>query len=62
MFLRISSDTIPFASHEICTIDWAKKFKKLFDKIGKKLNKNKFRVSMHPGQYTLLNSKKEITV
>lgn len=56
LFLRISSETIPFASHEICNIDWKRKFRNELKYIGKKLQKNNFRVSMHPGQFTLLNS------
>ena len=56
LFLRISSETIPFASHEICNIDWKVKFGNELKHIGKKLKENSFRVSMHPGQFTLLNS------
>lgn len=53
---RISSDIIPFASHEINTFDWQKYFKDDFDKIGNLIKNNCIRVSMHPGQYTVLNS------
>ena len=58
-FLRISSETIPFASHEICNLDWKKTFKIELENIGMKLRKKNFRVSMHPGQFTLLNSPTE---
>tara|TARA_B100001750_G_C15369767_1_gene526667 strand:+ start:55 stop:930 length:876 start_codon:yes stop_codon:yes gene_type:complete len=58
-FLRISSETIPFASHEICNFDWEKTFKIELENIGMKLRKKNFRVSMHPGQFTLLNSPTE---
>jgi UV DNA damage endonuclease len=62
LFLRISSETIPFASHEICNIDWQTDFKNDLEQIGKKLNQNNFRVSMHPGQFTVINSPKESVV
>ena len=62
LFLRISSETIPFASHDICKIDWQNNFKKELEQIGKKLKQNNFRVSMHPGQFTVINSPNEEVV
>lgn len=56
-FFRISSDLIPFASHSICTFDWKKHFQKTFSDIGTFIKKNKMRISMHPDQFTLINSK-----
>lgn len=53
---RISSDIIPLGSHDINTFPWQKEFKGILDEIGKFITKNNMRVSMHPGQYTLLNS------
>ena len=53
---RISSDIIPFASHEINTFDWGNYFKDDFYKISNLIKENSVRVSMHPGQYTVLNS------
>ena len=57
LFFRLGSNFIPFASHPICQIDWKNIFKKDFVKLGKKIQDNNIRISMHPGQYTVLNSK-----
>lgn len=53
---RISSDIIPFGSNEINKTDWAKIFYNELNEIGNIIRSNKIRVSMHPGQYTVLNS------
>ncbi len=53
---RISSDLIPFGSSVLNVFDWAEYFVDQFDLIGKKIKKHDMRVSMHPGQYTVLNS------
>lgn len=53
---RISSDIIPFASHPINKIDWAKDYKDELLKISNFIKENKMRVSMHPGQYVNINS------
>ena len=53
---RISSDLIPFASSPINTISWAEIFKNELKEIGNKIKDSGMRVSMHPGQYTVLNS------
>lgn len=59
MFFRITSDLIPFASHEVCTFNWQNVFAEAFQKIGKFIEDNKFRISMHPDQFVLLNSPEE---
>lgn len=59
---RISSDLIPFGSSEINKLPWDTIFKERFKKIGEKLKKSQMRVSMHPGQYTILNSPKSEVV
>ncbi len=53
---RISSDFVPFGSHKINNQEWKKVFKKDLEKMGKKAKKNNIRLSMHPGQYTVLSS------
>ncbi len=59
---RIGSDLIPFGSSKINSLDWKLIFKDKFTKIAKKIKDNHIRVSMHPGQYTVLNSLTDITV
>ncbi|MBL4932519.1 UV DNA damage repair endonuclease UvsE [Clostridium paridis] len=56
---RISSDIIPLASHEINTFPWQEVFKDELLEIGTYIKENNMRVSMHPGQYTVINSPKE---
>lgn len=55
-FFRITSDLVPFASHPVCQFDWLKYFKDQLTAIGAFIRSNDIRISMHPGQYTLLNS------
>jgi len=58
---RISSDLIPFGSHPVNTLSWDKQFKESFQMIGRMIQSANIRVSMHPGQYTILNSpRKEV--
>ncbi|MDD4543935.1 MAG: hypothetical protein PHY13_09225, partial [Clostridia bacterium] len=54
--LRISSDLIPFGSSSINKLEWQHIFKNEFEQIGEYIRNNELRVSMHPGQYTVLNS------
>lgn len=58
---RISSDIIPFASSPVNTVPWAEAFAEQLDTIGQKIIRSGMRVSMHPGQYTVLNSPSEQT-
>ena len=56
LFFRITSDLVPFASHPICQFDWISYFKNTLASIGRYIKSNSIRISMHPGQYTILNT------
>ncbi len=53
---RISSGLIPFGSSVSADIPWHERFSGEFSRIGQKILNARMRVSMHPGQYTVLNS------
>lgn len=59
---RISSDLIPFGSNDINRLHWWEIFAAKFKKIGAKIKAGQIRVSMHPGQYTVLNSNRNDVV
>jgi len=53
---RISSDTIPFASHPVNKIRWWQDYNAELDNIGQFLKDNDIRVYMHPSQIVNINS------
>jgi UV DNA damage endonuclease len=53
---RISSDVIPFGSHPVNDLPWWDLFGDQLSVIGSLVRGADLRVSMHPGQYTLLSS------
>jgi len=55
-FFRITSDLVPFASHQVNQFKWQRHFRKTLGQIGKFITDNKIRISMHPDQFTLINS------
>lgn len=59
---RISSDLIPFGSSPVNDIKWWELFANEFSMLGSKIKSSKMRVSMHAGQYTVLNSPHEDVV
>lgn len=55
-FYRASSHLIPFASHEVNTIPWWEEHAGLLSGFGALIRETGQRVTMHPGQFTVLNS------
>ncbi|MEL7648338.1 MAG: UV DNA damage repair endonuclease UvsE [Sedimentibacter sp.] len=53
---RITSGLVPFGSSPVNNLPWHEMFEGRFLEIGKKIKDSGMRVSMHPGQYTVLNS------
>ncbi len=56
LLFRISSDLIPFGSSIASNLSWDDIFAEKFALIGDKIRRSGMRVSLHPGQYTVLNS------
>ena len=59
---RISSDLIPFGSSPVNSIKWWELYAEQFEAIGQKIKDSGMRVSLHPGQYTVINSPSEDVV
>ena len=53
---RISSDLIPFGSSDANNLLWWEVFASELSELGSLATENGIRLSMHPGQYTVLNS------
>lgn len=53
---RISSDVIPFGSSPANTLQWRNLFKEELSHLGNSIREAGIRVTMHPGQYSVLNS------
>lgn len=55
-FFRIGSDLIPFASHPVNTLAWWDVFAETLAEIGAFIREQNMRISMHPGQFTIINT------
>lgn len=53
---RISSDIIPFGSSPVNQLPWPDLFAQQLDAIGTLIRQAGLRISMHPGQYTVINA------
>ncbi|RPI84473.1 MAG: UV DNA damage repair endonuclease UvsE [Chloroflexi bacterium] len=62
LLFRISSEVIPFGSHPVNNLPWTDIFSSELAGIGEKIRVHGMRVSMHPGQFTVLNSPREEVV
>jgi UV DNA damage endonuclease len=56
LFFRITSDLVPFASHPVCRVRWPQVFAAEFAELGAFIKRSGMRISMHPDQFTLINS------
>lgn len=54
---RITSDLVPFGSSPVNPLPWWDIHRDAFEEIGAFIRQQDIRVSMHPGQYTVLNAK-----
>jgi UV DNA damage endonuclease len=57
-FFRVASSVIPLASHEAFPLDWRVQFATELADIRAFVKANKLRLSVHPGQYTILNAQR----
>ncbi len=61
-YFRISSGTVPLASHPVIAFDWRSEFASELAALGAYARDHGIRLTMHPGQYTLINSPREDVV
>ena len=59
---RLSSGIVPFGSHPVNKVRWWRHYATELARLGGRFRDAGIRVSMHPGQYTVLNSPRESIV
>lgn len=57
LLFRVSSDVVPFGSHEVNRVAWWDEFAPDLARIGAFARARGMRLSMHPGQYTVLSAR-----
>ncbi len=58
-FFRVGSSVIPFGSHPDFPLNWETRFADTLEDLRRFIEEHDLRLSMHPGQYTVLNSNNE---
>jgi UV DNA damage endonuclease len=61
-FFRIASSFVPFASHPDFRLDWRERFAAPLERVAAFAAEHDVRLSMHPGQYTVLSALREQVV
>ncbi|MCX8154275.1 MAG: UV DNA damage repair endonuclease UvsE [Candidatus Micrarchaeota archaeon] len=61
-FFRLGSQFIPFASHDVFDFNWQHEFRDQLSELGRFIREQKIFITMHPGQYVVLNSPNEDVV
>jgi UV DNA damage endonuclease len=61
-FFRLSSQIVPFASHPVNTLRWWDEFADQLAAIGAFARSEGMRLTMHPGQYTVLSAARPAVV
>jgi UV DNA damage endonuclease len=61
-FFHIGSSVIPFGSHPEFPLDWQERFSATLLSVRDVVARHGLRLSMHPGQYTVLNSSNPLVV
>ncbi|AXH12111.1 UV DNA damage repair endonuclease UvsE [Halarcobacter bivalviorum] len=56
---RLGNSFVPFISHKLFDMAWLDKLAPIFDETKERLKDFDTRITIHPGQYTVLNSPKE---
>ncbi|WP_321315371.1 UV DNA damage repair endonuclease UvsE [Halarcobacter sp.] len=59
---RLGNSFIPFLSHNLFEDSWLEKIKPILKDTKEKISKYNTRITIHPGQYTVLNSTNDMVV